>query len=210
MKFWNALLAVMFVSVLSSCASLLKNIDSNVAPDGNVSVVVGRLLITHDDGSPLQPKPSRGYIIYHISPYTGIENLNTNPIAPGEFAVKAKLNEDGYFAIPLPAGKYYVVEYLFGYQFKLYGFRPFKGSRHFKDQKRWITTFDVIRGKATYIGTIKHQISTYPGTEIHSEVWNIRMQITDDSTATREWFRKTYPNWSDQIITSLATAQTLN
>jgi hypothetical protein len=209
MKFRNALLGLLFVCVLSSCASVLKNIDSNVVPDGNMSVVVGRLQLTYN-GDPVEPKPRRGYIIYHINPFTGVNNLNTNPFSAGEIAIKVNLNEEGYFAVPLPPGRYYVLSFNFGYQAKLIFFRTLRPSSQYENQRLWFATFEVLPGKATYIGTINNHVGDLPSDKPKTEVWSLKLQITDESSVTREWFNKTYPSWSGQMSTSLATIQLLN
>jgi hypothetical protein len=191
--------ALLLAHVLSGCASLVRMPDQGTAPDLQRGYVYGRSQYFYN-GIPA-PRDQRGgflaaHIMSHVSPFTDTSHLNRHPGRAGKYAFSANASDDGYFVVELPPGKYYVVE--FGYV----GFPSgFQGMRtYYKEiQQPSVITFEVLAGRATYIGDTQH---LFDGTKSRPAGANFR--IKNDEAAATAWFLEKYPKWKDVTTTKLS------
>lgn len=203
-KTWLALLAC---ALLAACASTLKPPDAAAVPDGQRSLVVGRAIVLHN-GSTVAATDARASllapgIIIHLSPLVDENKIERNAFVAGKWATRAYVAEDGYFAAELPPGKYYVVEYQYRKQVDgVTGFRtymPLLGSTVYQP---YLVTFEVVPGRATYIGTTVHKIDdTMAGVNADGTArkgWSLNLTVRSEEAQARAWFLQRYPQWGDQ------------
>jgi hypothetical protein len=196
---WLRSLAIATVSLLAACAPSAPLLKATTHLDASKGIVFGRLPVERD-GQPVVTdihrnllKPS---VLLNLSPYVGPEKLNTNAWAPGKWSVEASLLDGANFAIVLPAGRYYVVEFDY---FDLYP-SPAGGllaaRSYVSESGMWTTnsrsvfTFEVVAGEAMYLGDIASRFvasTARPGLVS----WDIRVE--DGRAASLAWFHETYP-----------------
>jgi hypothetical protein len=144
MNFLFRIFAIATFSItLVGCATIKNSIDTSARPgDTAIAVVVGRVQVSHN-GMELR----KGATMIHVSPFVDAANVAKNPYVAGEFAIKVPLDRGGHFAVNLPPGKYYIVEFVFPHTTpRLPGFRtymPILGNTVYRSS---VLTFDVEPG----------------------------------------------------------------
>ena len=191
-EFWGGartaarvLVAVTCGFLLSSCASTPPSLDpATKLPDGQ-GVVLGRAVTTFN-GSPTQlPKE---LIMMHVSPYLGDDELARNYYAAGKWALRTGTSSDGYFMSILPAGKYYFVEfdYLYSSLGRMIGFRSYMNIPSATAHRPSVWTFEVLPGKVTYIGTMKHNFSDVVSGPL--DRGSIDVELVDQTDIVKLWY----------------------
>ncbi|RZL00717.1 MAG: hypothetical protein EOP36_14605 [Rubrivivax sp.] len=197
--------------ILAGCASPAPPVNQSASPDGTQSIVFGRSDFIHNGMSVIrndQDALISASVVNLVKPYTDADSLNQNAYsASGSFAIKAFSHEKGYFSTQLPPGKYYFME--FGYIKMIDGFTGMRTYMHLVNSSikvPFITTFEVLPGKATYIGTMRHLVSDAGG---YPREWKWGFSVKDDSANAKAWLQKNHPQWVPLMETKTAEMQFL-
>jgi hypothetical protein len=195
----------MFIAILPlSCATKLHPPNGSFSMAGNNSVIFGKVEVTINDlptgyngDSLLDPK----FILMHISRYISDETINKNPWKAGEYFFKVNYDQAGYFAVVVPPGKYYFVE--FDYCGIIPGM-PMIGARTYMPIKGvvknpYLMIFDVPPDHAVYIGTIKNEFHPTVSNLFYHEV-EYTVGYAEDYVAAQKWFLKSNPALNENIV----------
>jgi len=203
---------VLIISLmLTSCATKLKSPDVSYVIDEKNSVIIGKADLIYNgrktDYSGKYLLAKKG-IVHHISKFTSIEELNTNVFGAGEYAFQVTYEDNGYFVIALPPGKYYFVEFAYLYVISagIEGVRTYTNLPGIREiENPLVITFEILPNSVTYIGTIKHIVNRYSRRNIH--YW---IEIVDEHEDAIKWFVKSRNNSNNDMIKNLATVTYIN
>lgn len=204
MKYIRALFHLLAIALVAGCAGSAARHDAVPAPDGKNAIIYGRAQLLHNSQLIVygdQKNIEQAAIVNHVSAFTSIDDLKANAAAPGKWAIVAPVSDYGYFAAQLPPGRYYFAE--FEYVNQLPGLTT---TRSYTDnppsisfRHRFVATFEVEAGKATYIGEVDHLLADIgPGA-----VWSWGVKISDDSERANVWLKDRYPQWAPYATTKM-------
>jgi len=194
----------------SSCATSLKPSVHSTDVNSNTSVIFGRSELVFD-GLPIDYK--NHFIVHHISPYISDEKISQNPFKAGEYAFRAEGDDQGYFAVALPPGRYYFVEFIYidvipGLS-GMAGARTYMGLRGTRVRKPYVITFDVPANRATYIGTVRHAFKKLD--EDPSSQWvNYVISAYSDFDKASRWFLKSRESLVGSVVEGTAVSAPFN
>jgi hypothetical protein len=187
-------LVMAIAAMLSGCATELPAPNPGFELNDQKSVVFGRAqfilnghLLALDDAT----EKYQAQIITHVGSFAGLQALERNPWSPGKWAFRAITNKGGYFAITLPPGRYYIVEFSYLKLGPLVGLRTYMPILDIKPIKPFVTTFTVVPGQATYIGTMRHIMNDTTTDATRLITWEL--EIVDETPELTTWVRKEYP-----------------
>lgn len=182
------------------------NADSAIVFGRDVVLLDGEVVTGHEVKQ-LLGGPAR--IESHVSPYVSDALLIQSGWVPGKYFISALGSDDGYFAIVLPPGRYYFVEHLYKNEFPMpYNMMFMRSYMNTTGGRAWrpfITTFEAVPGKATYIGTLYHEFQTVPGQS--TRAWGLR--ISSERGSSDEWLLRHYPQLADRLTAATATSHPL-
>jgi hypothetical protein len=203
----NAALALGAAWLVVACAASAPKVpESGAAQLGaNQGVIVGRIAVEKDGNAvttDMYKNLLKPEVAVHLSPFEGIEKLARNEWKPGKWFIRTRTAQGGYFSTTLPAGKYYIVEFIFiDITREMLALRTYDSNSSAKIMRPLVVAFEVLPGKTTYVGTLVHKIDTF-GIEWASNVgWS--MNIVDESTDVTQWFRAQHPR-TEAVGTQLA------
>jgi hypothetical protein len=194
------LLTTLCCLVMAGCATRAPTLASTAALDSSQGIVFGRLAVERDGERVVTDKYRnllKPTVSFHLSPFEGVDKLNNNTWAPGKWHVESSLLEGGNFAIVLPAGRYYLVEFQYldiypGPSGQMLGVRSYVS-----DGGLWTTltrslfTFEVHPGQAIYLGNLLSQFRSDPRTLRASFGWDF--EIEDELQQSSAWFAAKFP-----------------
>lgn len=197
--------------MLLSCApaTLLKSPDKSFVLDENNSIIFGKDEVILD-GQPVDYKGTSYLvakkIVHHIGRYISDEDIIKNKWKAGEYAFPVTYDKDGYFAVVLPPGKYYFVE--FDYvgvlpdidNFGVRTYMPISGDVY----NPCLLTFDAIPNNAVYIGTIKHRFHTIEKNLFYTKV-AYRFDISSNIESAKKWIIESARNLENCIVEGITT-----
>ena len=208
------LVSALVVMPLVACtAAPAPKIGNQALPDDRHGFVYGRVVVERNGQrvvSAINQKLDDPSVITHIGPFAGIDSLNTNIWKPGKWTFKSTLTDGGYFSAVLPVGRYYIVESIFFDVFsQVVGGRSYVSAGNvWTTRNRSVFVFDVLQGRATYVGTVLH---TMRGRETGFEQQDVEWgtSVIDEAEPATQWFQQQYPRVSS-TDTLLITKQTLD
>jgi len=183
--------------VAVSCAPSAPLLKPTSTLDANKGIVFGRLAVDRNGErvvTDIHRNLLKPTVTLHVSPFEGVDKLNTNAWAPGKWTVDASLLEGGDFAIVLPAGSYYIVEFDYLDMYPSPAGGLLAARSYVSEGAMWTTRvksifrFDVRPGQSTYVGTV---LSRFEGGTAGGITWDITVE--DDQASSTAWFRKKFP-----------------
>ena len=109
----------------------------------------------------------------------------------------------------LPPGKYYFVDF---HYFDYTNYNP--GALNLQSYvlntyanpntyyRKALITFDVVPGRATYIGTLDHDSYVSRDRPLRSR-WDLRFKVTDQTVEAKDWLTRNLPLWANVLDTKL-------
>lgn len=179
-------LAVCMAFLLTGCATFVDAVPPDFVPNAHEGLIYGRMEFVVD-GKTLPPDTRYGLvkpmIRSSISRFTSIRELNENGWKAGEFAFDAAVSDAGDFVARLPVGRYYFVEFdYFGPGNGIPMWRTYADTFGVRLMYPTIYEFDVLPGKATYIGSMRHLVD-YGAAWTSGQVVYFDLTQSDDSVA---------------------------
>jgi hypothetical protein len=206
-----------FTLLVASCATVKSSIDPGATPNATTAVIFGRSEFVLDG----EVAEGNSTIMSHLSRFTGVAQINRNKYVPGDFAFPAHTRDRGWFAINVPPGKYYFVEYAYqGFGIGLYLLPNLFGTRSYMEialgadpqvPHPFLTLVDLAPGKATYIGTMSHNwshVTDDKDSKVTLLAWELA--IRDERADAKAWLAKHYPEWSSRMVTRLAERRNID
>lgn len=191
---------------LAGCATVASDIDAASAPDGNTALLVGRFVLVHN-GARVETSTLPHLVVGYVRPFTSVNELSRDPgLVGGSVAIPARLDQQGFIAIKLPPGRYYFDQFMYTSLSRMpVAFRTYAPLAGAKVGQRFAVTFEVMPGKATYIGTVLHQVQN----EVVSgqPYWSFGYQIANEPARLESWASSRLPRWLPSLTTRLATMQ---
>jgi hypothetical protein len=188
-------------ALIQGCASFTHEATLDSRPGPERGIIYGRMRVERDGvmlgNTPYKPLYVNVSVDAHISPYEGVDKLHRNEWGAGKWLLLAPVNSDteGYFSLELPVGRYYIVYFLYD---DIVG-RDVIYSRTYETiegatiTKPWVMTFDVLPGKANYVGTWMHRFFTkdrYPNpASAYSDI-----ELIDEGDEAFQWLSRKLPN----------------
>lgn len=211
---WCALVAV--VLICSGCATTSDNIDPAFAPNEREGLVYGRMEFVVN-GQTLPQDARAGLIkpkvVAHVSKFGGISELNSNAWKAGEFMFDAPVSDSGEFAAKLPVGRYYFVEFMyFGAgtgPAGMAGWRTYTEIMHGDVFKPMVVTFDVLPGKATYLGTIRHLVQL-GSPKLSGQAFFFNLEFVDEYGNSTEALMHRFPRLTSVTAPQMYRIETLS
>jgi len=172
------------------------------------------------------PKRAPAQIANHISRFTSIQALEYSQFKTSEYYFSAVAKQDGWFSMVLPVGRYYFVEFVYinlmpriftsanlpdGYSWRTYMGQNFPIQTGVCNPV--VVTFDVVPGKATYVGNIRHVVSVEEMKDVIDRrtgrpfvFETLSIDIADGSGEATAWLHREYSNL-ENITTQIAAIQ---
>jgi hypothetical protein len=196
----------LLTALCAGCASILTPpLEKDFAPNSTQGVVFGTGQMVTDgkvweanDKDALIPLE----IVAHVSPFTNTDELDKT-YSHGMAAIRMFAYDKGNFAASLPPGRYYFVEFDYLKGLGRMAVRTYlsSGVVYRADHALLVVTFDVVPGKATYIGAQQHLFSD------EGSKWSL--EIRDDFAQASAWLLSTHPNLEQSLNKQLAVTQPL-
>ena len=195
---------LIFLLLLSACATDVTKTTATVLPDKKSGVIVGRALFYKGDAVAVSYSGSIDQrILSFVTRYSDRQSGQINS-SSGSWVISASVRDRGYFTATLPPGRYYFTE------FRFENLTSFNGAVHTDG----IATamFEVLPGKATYIGTMKHLTNPISKvdffTKFHrdrSEPW--ALEVENDAEQAKQWLHERHRELEGFFVERLATVQ---
>ena len=82
-------------------------------------------------------------------------------------------------------------------------------QQYFEVKNRMVITFEVLPGKATYIGTMHHAFTDVQMSAGQPLIAAFGLGIINESEKIKDWLAKTYPAWTSAFVTNIAEMRNL-
>jgi hypothetical protein len=208
-----AVIAAMVLCI--GCATHTDKIDASFVPTEKDGFIYGRMEFVVN-GRTLPPDARAGLvtaeIVSHVSHFGGVETLNSNAWKPGEFFFRAPVSNHGEFAARLPVGRYYIVELI--YLGAARGPAAMTAWRTYTEIlggdlfKPIVITFDVLPGKATYLGTIRHLVRLDP--QRAGQQFFFGLDFIDEFGSSTEFMLREFPGLANATAQRAFEVETLS
>lgn len=195
-------------AALAGCATVASDIDAASAPDGNTALLVGRFVLVHN-GSVVDTSTLPHLVVGYVRPFASVNELSRDAVTvAGSVAIPARLDQQGFFAVKLPPGRYYFDQFMYTSLSRMpVAYRTYAPLAGARVAQRYAITFDVVPGKATYIGSVLHQVQNEAASS--QPAWSFGHRVVNESAPFEAWVARRLPRWQPSVTTRLATMQTL-
>lgn len=168
-------------------AERLKAVEPTFTPDEREGLIYGRMEFVFN--GQVLPPDAKGTLFLKpkvrsgISKFVGLDKLNTSGWSASDYLLDSFVSERGFFAVRLPVGRYYFVD--FTYTGAAPGPASMASWRTYTEllsstvRKPMVISFEVLPGKATYLGTIRHFLSL-GRLRINSQEFFFDLQFSDE------------------------------
>jgi hypothetical protein len=201
--FSRYLLVALLVCVAASLADCSGNRNAltppsaTITPEGATSMVFGSVQVFLDGAPQNTSFIASPSTIVSIDVYTGTPLSNHESPRP-KYSFETFAKEDGFFQIALPPGKYYVRNfYYWDADISVYGLRysSYESTLKATVYSPKVITFDVLPGRATYIGNLQQRMDR---TEDRQH-FSLSETVADNFPAAKAHFLDIHPSWSNAV-----------
>jgi hypothetical protein len=118
---------------------------------------------------------------------------------------------DGYFSLELPVGRYYIVYFIYDDivgTSAIYS-RTYESIDGATTNKPWVMTFDVLPGRANYVGTWMHRFLTKDRFPKPASAYS-DIELIDEGGEASQWLGRKFPNLVPFSASGVAIRTDLN
>ncbi|HTE40214.1 MAG TPA: hypothetical protein VK629_05260 [Steroidobacteraceae bacterium] len=203
--------------LLTSCRTVPPPLPKLV-PDSKTGVLVGRSIVVRN-GKHVNADNVRSFLGFEVrSELYQFEGSDKVPFRTGSALFDLLGNRDmkkyvfttrgrlgGYYVLALPPGRYFFGQHTYsGYtpsKFNLLNIATFDTPRNGDRKSRYFVVFEIKAGKATYAGTMQHNLD-YESGPTNWFSWGLN--AIDETGLAKEWVRTNQPQLEPFLETNLA------